>query len=149
MKAYKLTFEMVPEECWGYSLYHKLTKEDWDLVRKDAYRRAGYRCRICGAKGRLEAHEQWEYDDQNALQKLTDVLALCSACHAVKHISRSQLVGKGDEAMRHFMQVNGCSQIEFHEELGKANELYRQRNKIEGWVTDVTWLQDYLGVVLR
>ncbi|MBR2442209.1 MAG: HNH endonuclease [Clostridia bacterium] len=149
MEKYKLTFELVPEECWGYSLYRKLSPADWDKVRKDAYKRAGYKCRICGAKGRLEAHEQWSYDEKNALQKLEDVLALCHACHEVKHIARTQMTGRGMDAMEHFMKVNGCSQAEFHEALQKANEGYLKRNKVEGWVTDITWLKDKFDIVLR
>lgn len=142
---YKLTFEMVPEECWGASLYHMLSPAEWDVVRKDAYRRAGYRCCICGAKGRLEAHEKWSYDKEKALQKLEDVLALCHGCHEVKHISRTQLVGRGAEAMEHFLRVNGCSQIEFHEALAEANQEYLKRNRIEGWTTDISWLKRLKG----
>ena len=142
MKEFKLTFEVIPEECWGYSLYHILSPADWDKVRKDAYRRAGYKCRICGAKGRLEAHEKWSYDEEKALQKLEDVVALCHSCHEVKHISRTQLVGRGVEAMEHFMRVNQCSQMEFHEALGEANEQHKARNKIENWTTDISWLKE-------
>ena len=148
MQTWKLDFEMVPEECWGYSLYHILPKEKWDIVRKDAYKRAGYQCRICGAKGKLEAHEKWSYDEQKALQKLEDVLALCHACHEVKHVSRTQLVGRGMDAMEHFMRVNGCSQSDFHAALGEANAAYLRRNKIEGWTTDVSWLAR-LGINLK
>ena len=149
MEKYKLEFELVPEECWGYSLYHKLSPKDWDKVRKDAYKRAGYKCRICGAKGRLEAHEKWSYDEKNALQKLEDVLALCHACHEVKHISRTQMMGRGMDAMEHFMKVNNCSQMQFHEALQEANEEYLRRNKVEGWVTDITWLKNKFDIVLR
>ena len=149
MKTYKLDFEFVPEECWGYSLYHKLSKEDWDKVRKDAYRRAGYKCCICGAKGVLEAHEKWRYDDGKALQKLEDVLALCHGCHEVKHISLAYQRGRGLDAMEHFMKVNGCSQMEYHEALGKANEKYLERNKVEGWTTDVSWLKDKFDITLK
>ncbi len=148
-KTYKLDFEFVPEECWGDSLYHNLTPTDWDKVRKDAYARAGWRCCICGAKGGLEAHEKWSYDEEKALQKLEDVLALCHYCHEVKHISRTQLVGRGEAAMEWFMKVNACSQMEFHEALGEANAAYRKRNAIEGWVTDFTWLKGKFGIQLR
>lgn len=149
MEKYKLNFELVPEECWGYSLYHKLAPADWDRVRKDAYARAHYRCRICGAKGRLEAHEKWSYDEENAVQKLEDVLALCHNCHEVKHIARTQLMGRGMEAMEHFMKVNRCSQMDFHAELAKANEEYLRRNKVEGWTTDISWLENKIDIKLR
>ncbi|MBE5751656.1 MAG: HNH endonuclease [Clostridiales bacterium] len=142
MTKWKLTFELVPEECWGGNLRSILSPTQWDIIRKDAYKRAGYQCRICGAKGRLEAHEVWDYDEKRALQKLTDVVALCKDCHEVKHISRTQLVGRGMEAMEHFMRVNDCSQMEFHAELQRVNDEYKKRNKIEGWTTDMSWLKE-------
>ena len=148
-KKYKLDFEFVPEECWYSNLRSVLTPSDWDKVRKDAYARAGWRCRICGASGKLEAHEQWSYDDEKTLQKLEDVLALCHRCHEVKHISRAQLMGRGDDVMEWFMKINSCSQMEYHEALGEANREYRERNKVEGWVTDCTWLEGKLGIKLR
>ena len=144
MKAI-LTFEMVPEDCWYSNLRSILKPKDWDIVRRDAYARAKGRCQICGAfTTRLEAHEVWSYDEEKALQKLEDVVALCRNCHEVKHISRTQLIGRGREAMEHFQKVNECSQMEFHAALAKANEEYFRRNRIEGWVTDVSWLEKHL-----
>lgn len=149
MKKYKLDFEYVPEECWYSNLRSALSPADWDKVRKDAYARAKGRCMICGASGRLEAHEKWVYDDEQRLQTLETVVALCHACHEVKHISRAYLVGRGADAMEHFMRINGVTQMEFHEALQEANEAYLQRNKVEGWVTDCTWLKDKFGIKLR
>ncbi len=143
--GYKLTFEMVPEECWGANLRSLLTPNEWDVVRKDAYRRHGWRCAVCGEKGRMEAHEVWHYDEKKRLQTLADVTCLCHACHQVVHISRTQMTGAGAEAMEHFIKVNGCTQMDFHAELGRANEEYRRRNQVEGWVTDCTWLKDKYG----
>ncbi len=145
----KLTFEMVPEECWYSNLRSVLKPEDWDVVRRDAYARAKGRCTICGVRGRLEAHEKWSYDDERALQKLEDVVALCHSCHEVKHISRTQLMGRGMDAMEHFQKVNACSQMEFHAALSEANEEYLRRNRIEGWVTDVSWLENRFHIKLR
>jgi len=149
MKEYRLNFEMVPEECWYSNLRSVLKPSDWDKVRRDAYARAGGRCTICGRAARLEAHEKWSYDDERALQTLEDVVALCHSCHEVKHISRTQLMGRGMEAMAWFMKVNRCSQMDFHAALSCANEEYLRRNKVEGWVTDIRWLQDKFGIVLK
>jgi hypothetical protein len=146
MKKYKLNFEIVPEECWYANLRSILRPEDWDVVRRDAYKRAGYRCSICGADGRMEAHEKWSYNDAIALQKLDGVLALCHNCHLVKHIGRTQLVGEEGVAMEHFMKVNRCSQMDYHEALAKANEEYRRRNEIENWTTDISWLKTRFGL---
>ena len=52
----------------------------------------------------------------------------------------------GAEAMEHFMKVNGCTQSEYHEALGEANRLYLERNKVEGWATDLSWLKDNFGI---
>lgn len=146
MKKYKLNFELVPEECWFSNLRSVLKPADWDKVRRDAYARAGGRCVICGAKGRLEAHEQWSYDDEKALQKLENVVALCRNCHEIKHIGRTQLKGRDADAMEHFMKVNHCSQMDYHAALAEANEEYFRRNRVEGWVTDVSWLKDKFGI---
>ena len=148
-KTYKLTFEMVPEECWYANLRSILKSEEWDRVRRDAYARAGRRCCVCGVSGRLEAHEKWSYDEKKALQKLEDVVALCPNCHAIKHIGRTQLIGREMDAMEHFMRVNGCSQMEYHDALSKANEEYFRRNRIEGWVTDITWLKNRFNIELK
>ncbi len=146
MKKYRLNFELVPEECWFSNLRSVLKPDDWDKVRRDAYKRAGGRCVICGATGRLEAHEQWCYDDEKALQKLENVVALCRNCHEIKHIGRTQLMGRDLEAMEHFMKVNRCSQMDYHAALAEANEEYFRRNRVEGWVTDVSWLKDKFGI---
>ena len=149
MKKYKLDFELVPEELWYANLRRILRAEDWDVVRRDAYKRAGYRCRICGANGRMEAHEKWSYDEKRAVQKLEDVLALCHNCHLVKHIARASLTGDEGVAMTHFMKINNCSQMEYHGALASANEDHQRRNKIEGWVTDVSWLKERFGMEIK
>ena len=49
---------------------------------------AGDRCEICGARGRrwpVECHETWDYDDDRKIQRLQRLVALCPACHEVKH----------------------------------------------------------------
>ncbi len=141
MKTYKLNFEMIPETCWRDNLRKLLTQEQWDRIRKDAYKRSGWRCACCGERGRLEAHEHWSYDEELALQKLETVVALCRRCHEVAHIGRTYAVGRGDEAMEQFMKVNACSQMEYHAALAFANEEYARLSKIENWVTDMTWLE--------
>ena len=98
---------------------------------------------ICGVvTRRLEAHEQWSYDEGRAVQKLETVVALCHACHEVKHIAFAQMRGRGADVMEHFMRVNGCSQMEYHAALSAANEEHRRRNRIDCWQTDLSWLKE-------
>lgn len=137
----KLNFELVPDSCWYSNLRSILSPAQWDTVRREAYGRAGGRCTVCGsAARRLEAHERWEYDEENAVQRLADVVAVCHSCHEVIHIGRTQLLGGEERAAAHFMKVNGCSYAEYRKALGEANEKHRQRNKIAEWKLDLSWL---------
>ena len=140
----KLNFELVPDSCWYSNLRSELPKEAWDIIRKKAYARAGGKCMICGAPTtRLEAHEQWEYDDINGVQRLKNVVAVCRACHEVIHIGRTQLMGREREAIAHFMKVNGATYAEYRAALGKANEVHRERSRRE-WKLDVTALPEFM-----
>lgn len=140
----KLNFELVPDSCWYSNLRSNLSKEAWDIIRKKAYARANGRCMICGAPTtRLEAHEQWEYDDKKGVQSLKNVIAVCRPCHEVIHIGRTQLMGREREAAAHFMKVNGCSYADYIKALGEANAKHRERSRRE-WQLDVSELPKYL-----
>ena len=143
MKAMRLNFGLVPDGCWYTNLRSALPKEVWDRLRRAAYARAGGKCSVCGAAGRLEAHEVWSYDDEKHIQKLETVIAVCPACHEVIHIGRTALLGNEGRAQAHFMQVNGCSQSEYHAALGEANRIHAERSRHE-WVTDISALKTLL-----
>lgn len=144
MTKFKLNFELVPDSCWYSNLRSALPKEAWDKIRKKAYSRAGGKCMLCGAPtARLEAHEQWEYDDEKGVQKLKNVVAVCRACHEVIHIGRTQLMGREREASEHFMKVNGCTYAEYRKALGEANEKHRERSRRE-WQLDVSKLNKFM-----
>lgn len=140
----KLNFEMVPDSCWYSNLRSILSPEQWNAVRKDAYARANGRCMICGAPAsRLEAHERWSYDEENCVQKLETVVAICRSCHEVIHIGRTSLLGGERAASEHFMKVNGCSYAEYRKALGEANEAHIRRNKVAEWKIDISWLKRF------
>lgn len=140
----KLNFELVPDSCWYSNLRSQLPKEVWDRIRKKAYARAGGKCMLCGAPtARLEAHEQWEYDDAGGVQKLVNVIAVCRACHEVIHIGRTQLMGREKEACEHYLKVNGCTYAEYRKALGQANETHRERSRRE-WQLDVSELPKFI-----
>lgn len=146
-KEYKLDFEFIPEESWKYNLRHLLSPAAWDVVRRDAYKRAGYKCRICGRGNcRLEAHEKWSFNAKTRVQKLEDVLALCHDCHAVIHYQRTALC-EGEEgaknAQEHFMRVNGCTQAEFHAALARAAKRHERLNETEEWQADLSYLKRF------
>lgn len=141
---YKLNFGLVPDSCWYSNLRSILSPAQWDVVRKEAYGRANGRCMICGTPTkRLEAHEQWEYDEKNGVQKLKNVVAVCGDCHRVIHIGRTSLMGGEERAAEHFMKVNGCSYADYRKALGEANEAHRRRNLVSEWKLDLSYLKKF------
>lgn len=141
----KLNFELVPDSCWYSNLRSILTPAQWNAVRREAYARAGGICSVCGAPSeRLEAHEQWEYDEQNAVQRLKDVVAVCRSCHETIHIGRTSLMGREEQACRHFMRVNGCTYAEYRKALGEATAEHIRRNKIPEWKLDLSYLGKFI-----
>ena len=143
-KTFKLNFEPVPDSCWYSNLRSELPPAAWDAIRKKAYARAGGKCMICGAPtARLEAHEQWKYDDEKGVQRLKNIVAICRPCHEVVHIGRTQLMGRESEAEEHFMKVNGCSYADYRAALGEANAKHRERSQRE-WQLDISSLPKFL-----
>ncbi len=141
----KLNFELVPDSCWYSNLRSILSPAQWDAVRKDAYARANGKCEICGAETkRLEAHERWAYDEENAVQKLETVTAICRNCHETIHIGRTELMGRGRQAEEHYMKVNGCSYAEMRKALGEANADHRRRNRVPEWKLDLSYLKKFI-----
>ena len=141
----KLEFEMVPDSCWYSNLRSILSKKQWDYIKADAKKRANGKCMICGKKtDRLEAHEKWSYNEKTQTQKLEDIVAVCSDCHSVIHIGRTQLKGNEERAEEHYMKVNNCSYAEYRKNLGKANELHRRLNLVPEWKLDLTYLKRYI-----
>ena len=105
----KLIPNPIPPEAHGRNLRSMLPKDDWDLIRMDAYNRAGYVCEICGGTGKkhpVECHEEWEFDTQKKTQKLVKILAICPECHKVKHILRTIKTGSFVKSLKHFCKVN-------------------------------------------
>ena len=139
----KLTIELVPSTCWFTNLRSELSTSQWDKLRKATYRKANYRCEICGGKGDkhpVECHEIWDYDDENHIQALKGLIALCPACHQVKHIGLAKLRGKGEEAANHLKKVNGWNERQTQQYILEAFQTWNQRSQYQ-WQLDLTWLE--------
>jgi hypothetical protein len=137
----KLTIELVPSTAWGDNLRSALTKAEWDVLRKQAYQKAGYCCEVCGGKGHkwpVEAHEIWEFDDNTRIQTLKGLMALCPACHAVKHMGRSLAVGKGNQTGTHLARVNGWAMADVWSYYDRQMEIWEERSK-HSWSLDISW----------
>jgi 5-methylcytosine-specific restriction endonuclease McrA len=140
-----LTVELVPQTCWYSNVRSELSKDDWDLVRRAVYRQAGRRCEVCGGRGpqhHVECHEVWVYDDQRHIQRLERMIALCPACHEVKHMGHANVTGHGARARRHLAEVNGWSASETERYVERAFAVWQERSQHE-WQLDISALDAY------
>ena len=60
-------------------------------------------------------------------------IGICSKCHGVKHIRNSQRLGYAEEAKRHFINVNKCSELDYASHLTQAQMNFEEQNKIYRW----------------
>ena len=58
----------------------------WAAVRREAFKRDGYRCRCCGRAGRLECDHvvPLDADPRQDPYDLSGLQTLCRACHIAK-----------------------------------------------------------------
>lgn len=148
MKELKLTIEMVPSSAWENNLRNVLTKKMWDDLRKKIYEKYDRKCAICGkTPKKLHAHEVWEYDDENHIQILKDIIPLCPLCHLVKHIGFAGMnASRGGAPMvaviAHFKRVNGVDQDMYNKHYEEELEKWEERSRYE-WMMDPTnYLRD-------
>ena len=131
--------DMLPVTTWEQNIRFKLGTDAWDRMRRHAYRAAGFRCEICGAKGRLEAHEWFELENETTTQRLKRIIALCPLCHAAHHVGLAQRRGVLPDVRRHLRDVNGWSESELNHAMSEAYEVWQQRCEWP-WHVDLSWL---------
>lgn len=140
----KLTIELVPKSSWQQNVRSALPKSEWDRIRKETYRNAGYRCEICGGVGEshpVECHEIWEYDDERNIQRLSGFIALCPDCHRCKHIGLATIQGFREEARLHLAKVNEVSLDKVDDIILSAFEKWNERSQHE-WTVDLSIILD-------
>jgi hypothetical protein len=146
-----LTVELVPKPLWHKNLRSDLSRADWDRLRKMAYRRAGYKCEVCGGTGLeqefnwpVECHEVWHYDDERHIQRLDRLIALCPWCHHVKHMGRiSATEGEAGVArcMTHLKTVNDWTESQVTQHVGEVSALWQLRSGHADWIQDLSVLE--------
>jgi hypothetical protein len=144
-----LTVDRIPTSCHCSNVRSTVSEGVWNRLRRRVHRQAGSLCEICGGVGSghpVEAHEAWEFDEADRMQRLVRMIALCPACHEVKHFGRAVQRGRAEEARAHLARVNGWSEDHVEEHLRLTETIWRRREEIEDWGLDLAALQDY-GVV--
>ena len=123
----------------------QVSGEDWDRIRKQVYKRSGQCCEVCGGRGRkhpVECHEVWEYDETTCVQRLVRMVALCPACHEVKHMGLAGIKGRGEIAAAHLAEVNGWTPQVTAVYIDQAFDVWKARSA-RTWSLDVSALAAY------
>ena len=144
--AARLTIELVPSTSWYHNVRGLVDEPVWDRIRRKVYRQAGYRCELCGGRGPahpVECHEVWRYDDQTRTQTLVGMIGLCPACHQVKHFGFANVRGRGADARKHLMRVNGWTPEQADTYIEQAFQVWEQRSQ-GPWTLDLQGLRPYV-----
>jgi 5-methylcytosine-specific restriction endonuclease McrA len=145
MKNYKLTIELVPSTSWFNNIRAMVSSSDWDTIKSMTFKKAGYRCEICGGKGHkwpVECHEVWEYDDVNNTQTLTRTIALCPTCHQVKHmgLQLTKFPSRVPRLINHMSKVNNSTRTEMEDYIEECFRVHSERSRCK-WTVDVSWIK--------
>ena len=127
----KIQFELVPEPLFGINIRSSQYKKFWDEISTKV--RSRCQCATCYQKfemADLDAHEVWEYDDYNNIQKLSDIIPVCKKCHATIHIGRADKE-TFEIAKTNYCELNNCSETEFNERLERAINTWEERSNEE------------------
>lgn len=145
MSKLKLTIELVPRTAWTNNVRAILTSQQWRILAGIVSDRAYNVCQICGGVGPkhpVECHEIWEYNEKTKVRRLAGMLALCPDCHMVKHFGFARVQGKEEQALKHFMKINGLKKKEAQAEIAKAFDVWRKRSTVD-WELDLSGLKKY------
>lgn len=148
-----LTPSSLPRTVWGKNLRTVLLPDQWNKIRNWCYEESGFRCTICGglgAKGKLDADEEWSFDDEAGIHTLTNVVAKCPLCHLAGHLGRAGMIsGENHVAMivyvvEHVMKINSWTYEQFEEASKRNRNNWKIRSQRE-WVTDYSWANKMFG----
>lgn len=144
-KYIALTVELVPSSNWRNNV-RSVYKNDWDWIRRLSYKKAGYKCEICGGVGKrhpVECHEIWEYYPDKQIQKLMGLISLCPSCHKVKHTGLAMINGEDDLVISQITKVNGWTKADAEKYIDEAFQIHAVLSQLE-WTLDLSYLDDVL-----
>lgn len=150
----RLAVDLVPRTAWWSNVRSHVTSAEWELCKEYSKSLTDGVCYICGDTSRnqgrkydTEAHEIWEYDDDNRIQTLVDIVPLCVRCHQCKHWGRTSLVMKErylQVLRRHWMTLNQWNRTQLNMYLDVESKVWAMRSSVE-WTLDLSRLEQILG----
>lgn len=134
LSKYKLWGNLVPENTFNINLRTILSKEEWYILEKAVYKKANYKCYICGATTpKLEIHEEWLYDYNTLKQQLNEINALCDLCYLNKHLEKKL---DREKSILHWSIVNNEDWNNFEKYENLVREFRDLRNEFDWKVVD-------------
>lgn len=143
-----LTIELVPQSAWFSNLRSELTAREWQMVKEKTFDLANYCCEICGGIGRrhpVECHEVWDYNPTICVQTFIRPIALCPACHEVKHYGLAEIRGRDRIARAHLMRINKWTGEQADQHIQQAFSEWSARNQIS-WALNALPLLNFIKV---
>lgn len=138
----KIRVELVPETCMWSNVRSNVTRREWEVCKAFVRERSGSRCEICGGVGRrwpVECHEIWDYDDDNQVQTLVGLIALCPPCHEATHFGRAELLGNEQRAFAQIMRVNGWTSEHTQQYIDVQYKIWHLRSQVP-WRLNIDYL---------
>ncbi len=146
-KKVKLLPELIPYPMHYKNVRAVLSNDEWKAVAKTQYAKSQGRCDICGARGRLECHEVWEFNDSSKVQKLSGLTGLCKDCHRVKHIGLARKMGWFEDTLDHMCKINKISRRKALKYIEYAETQVKQRNF--EYSLDLRYLNNFSDILSR
>ena len=109
----------------------KLYSENWDGIRHKVYQRDGYRCVLCGRKGKLHAHHiiPVKVSKDNSLSNLVSV---CESCHRKLEAVGLKILQEGGSRTQvrrtELTMIMETKRERMHKYLERQNDRKRKEN---------------------
>lgn len=81
-----LTVDVVPHTLNIKHLHTEIYRQQWDLISRVAYQRAGGQCECCGSTEGLVYHTAWDYNFEDKVSTVAGLELLCNDCYRAKSL---------------------------------------------------------------
>ena len=144
MSEVYVRLQPIPRD-WSGSPLRRSDRHDWNEISRLVRDAANCTCRSCGDEPRVHVHEQWEFDAEERLVQLDDLIVLCQLCHVAVHPTIPPCCGISlREAALHYCEAQG---IDFEGYVERACEClyYERATRIKWWSLDLSLCDELLA----
>jgi 5-methylcytosine-specific restriction endonuclease McrA len=145
--GHELFVDLVPKSCWFTNVRSSIVPKQWQIISKFIRKRAHFECEICHSKENpslniyLDAHERWEYQESQHIQKLKRIIALCKPCHLFTHYGYARVSGQEKKAQKHYLSLYNVNYDQMMNQINNAYQIWMGRSS-KKWVLDLSILKN-------